>query len=167
MQNPVCKEDVFGSIFLAEAEGLRNFLYYKTGNLQQSEDLVQEAFGKLWENCAKVERTKAKAYLFAVGKNLFLNQVAHQKVVLRFEKQPQTESDHITPQFLMEEEEFRERLEKAIGALPEGQRIVFLMNRFDKKTYQEIAEILGLSVKAIEKRMHKALQALRKVSKKV
>jgi len=42
-----------------------------------------------------------------------------------------------------------------------------LMNRMDKKTYREIAEILELSVKTIEKRMHKALKALRKVSKKV
>ena len=167
MQNPVCKEDVFGSIFLAEAEGLRNFLYYKTGNLPQAEDLVQEAFGKLWENCSKVERAKARSYLFTVANNLFLNQVAHQKVVLRFEKQPHTQASHLTPQFLLEEEEFRKRLEEAIAALPEDQRIVFLMNRMDKKTYREIAELLDLSVKTIEKRMHKALQALRKVSKKV
>ena len=67
----------------------------------------------------------------------------------------------------MEEEEFRKRLEEGISNLPEGQRVVFLMNRIDKKKYREIAEELNISVKAVEKRMHKALVALRKISKKV
>ena len=61
----------------------------------------------------------------------------------------------------MEEDEFKTRLEAAIGELPETQREVFLMNRIDKMTYNEIAEALGVSVKAIEKRMGKALKTLR------
>ncbi|MFQ5448380.1 MAG: sigma factor-like helix-turn-helix DNA-binding protein, partial [Saprospiraceae bacterium] len=45
------------------------------------------------------------------------------------------------------------------------QRVVFLMNRMDKMTYAEIADHLGLSVKAIEKRMHSALVELRQILK--
>ena len=52
-------------------------------------------------------------------------------------------------------------MERAIAELPETQREVFLMNRIDKMTYGEIAEALGLSVKAIEKRIGKALRELR------
>lgn len=167
MTKNVCQEKIFKSIFVAQAEHLRNFMYYKTGNLQQAEDLMQDAFGKLWENCAKVVLEKAKSYLFTVANNLFLNQVEHQKVVLKFEKRQHSERSNLTPQFLLEEEEFRKRLEDAINALPEGQRIVFLMNRIDKKKYREIAEELEISVKAVEKRMHKALVALRSISKKV
>lgn len=163
----VCEERVFQSIFKREAEGLRNYFYYKSGNLQQAEDLVQDAFGKLWENCAKVFPDKAKSFLFTVGRNLFFNQVAHDKVVLKFEKRAHSQRTDITPQFLLEEEEFKLRLEEAINNLPEGQRIVFLMNRLDKKTYKEIAAALDISVKAVEKRMHKALLALRKIYKKV
>lgn len=163
----VCEEKTFQSIFMKQAEGLRNFLYYKTGNLHQAEDLVQDAFGKLWENCAKVATEKAKSFLFTVANNLFLNQVEHKKVVLKFQKQVPTQQTDISPEFILEQEEFRQRLEQAIANLPEGQRVVFLMNRIDKKTYREIAENLGVSVKAVEKRMHKALKELRKVSKKV
>ena len=65
------------------------------------------------------------------------------------------------PQFLMEEQEFKRRLEDAISQLPEGQRVVFLMNRIDKKKYRVIAEELDISVKAVEKRMHLALKTLR------
>ena len=61
----------------------------------------------------------------------------------------------------MQESEFKLRLEQAISELPETQREVFLMNRIDKLTYAEIAERLGVSVKAIEKRMGKALKHMR------
>ena len=167
MSNNVCQEQVFQSIFITQAEGLRNFMYYKTGSLQQAEDLMQDAFGKLWENCAKVVIDKAKSFLFTVANNLFLNQVAHQKVVLKFENQGHTQQTNVNPQFLLEEQEFKKRLEGAISALPEGQRVVFLMNRIDKKKYREIAVELAISVKAVEKRMHQALSTLRKIHKKV
>ena len=167
MPKDTCQEKTFKSIFMAQAEGLRNFLTYKTGNIQQAEDLVQDAFGRLWENCAKVPVEKAKSFLFTVANNLFLNQVEHQKVVLKFEKKGHTQRSNETPQYLLEEEEFRQRLATAINDLPEGQRTVFLMNRIDKKTYREIAGELGISVKAIEKRMHSALATLRKIHKKV
>lgn len=167
MSENLCQEKVFQSVFMNQAERLRNFLYYKTGNLQQAEDLMQDAFGKLWENCAKVTIEKTKSFLFTVANNLFLNQTAHQKVVLKFENQGHSQQTNATPQYLLEEKEFKKRLEKAISALPEGQRLVFLMNRIDKKKYREIAEELSISVKAVEKRMHQALNSLRKIHKKV
>ena len=167
MSEDLCQEKVFQSVFMNQAERLRNFLFYKTGNLQQAEDLMQDAFGKLWENCAKVAIEKTKSFLFTVANNLFLNQMAHQKVVLKFENQGHSQQINATPQYLLEEKEFKKRLEKAISALPEGQRIVFLMNRIDKKKYREIAEELSISVKAVEKRMHQALSSLRKIHKKV
>lgn len=167
MSDNVCKEKVFKSIFLERAEELRNFLYYKTGNLSAAKDLMQDAFAKLWENCAKVTLEKARPFLFTVANNLFLNQVEHQKVVLKYKSSLPKQKTDVTPQYLLEEEEFKHRLADAIANLPAGQREVFLMNRMDKKTYKEIAVLLDISVKAVEKRMHKALKALRKIYKKV
>ena len=163
----VCEEETFKELFFTHSEYLRNFLYYKSGDYNLSEDLVQESFVKLWENCAKVGLLKAKSFLFTVANNLFLNKVKHQKIVLEFESRSTKEKEDYDPQYLLEEKEFRLRLEMAIQELPESQRVVFLMNRIDKKKYKEIASDLNISVKAVEKRMHKALQALRKVHKKV
>lgn len=98
---------------------------------------------------------------------MFLNTVKHQNIVLKFEQRGHSQLSNETPQYLMEEAEFKLKLETAIAALPEGQRTVFLMNRIDKLPYREIAERLDLSVKAVEKRMHKALGEMRKISKKV
>ena len=167
MAGKICKEKVYHSIFLEQSEKVRNFIYYKSGNLSLAEDLVQDAFMKLWENCTKVELHKAKSFLYTVANNLFLNQVTHAKYVLKFEKESRLVSNVPSPQFLMEENEFKLRLENAIKSLPETQRTVFLMNRIDKKKYREIAEELGISNKAVEKRMHNALVQLRKIHKKV
>jgi RNA polymerase sigma-70 factor (ECF subfamily) len=60
----------------------------------------------------------------------------------------------------MEKDEFAKELQEAIASLPEKQRTVFLMNRIDELTYREIAQRLEIGVKAVEKRMHEALEFL-------
>jgi len=167
MPRSICEEETFNRVFSNYAESLINFIYYKSGNYSGAEDIMQEAYVKLWKECAKVPVDKAKSFLYTVAKNTFLNQVKHQSIVLKFEKQGHSQITQESPQYLLEEAEFKEKLERAIAALPEDQRVVFLMNRIDKMKYREIAEHLNLSVKAIEKRMSKALVELRKVARKL
>ena len=62
----------------------------------------------------------------------------------------------------MEESEYMQRLQSALESLSEDQRVTFLMNRIEGKKHQEIAEILGISRKAVEKRIYTALDKLRK-----
>ena len=57
-------------------------------------------------------------------------------------------------------DEFKTELENTIQSMPETAREVFLLNRMEKMTYSQIAEAFGLSVKAIEKRMQKALEIM-------
>ena len=163
----VCEESIFTSLFKSYAETLHNYLYYKTGNYELSADLTQEAFTRLWQNCHQVFVDGAKGYVFKTANNLLINVYKHQQVVLRFENKSVVEHSQENPQYLLEEKEFRVRLETAISALPEKQRIVFLLSRIDKKTYQEIAELLGISRQAVEKRMYNALNVLRGISKKI
>lgn len=163
----VCDRTYFSMLFDAHAETLRNFLYYRCRDMQQAEDLTQEAFLKLWKNCKKVLYEKARGFLFAVAKNAFYNQVAHNKVVLEYTRLPHSGNDPETPQFRLEEKEYMERLQGAINELPDGQREVFLMNRVDKVTYKEIAVMLGISETAVEKRMQKALVKMRKIVKNI
>jgi RNA polymerase sigma-70 factor (family 1) len=159
----ICEEIIFANFFRSQAKTLRNYLLYKFGNEEQAEDVTQEAFIKLWENCSKVPLDKAKSFLYTVANNTTLNQIAHQKVVLQYSKNnilPQSTSE--SPEFLLEEEQFKIKLQKAIAGLSEAQRTAFLLNRIDGKKYHEIAEILEISVKAVEKRIHGALVELRK-----
>lgn len=157
----VCEQIHYETIFNNHSKILYNFVYYKCGDQQQAEDIVQDAFITLWKNCAKVEFNKAKSFLFTVARNLFLNEVAHKKIVLQHQAIPNMDSTNVTPQYLLEEQEFMKKLQDAIASLPEKQREVFLLSRIDKKKYAEIAEITGVTVKAVEKRMSLALITLR------
>jgi RNA polymerase sigma-70 factor (ECF subfamily) len=137
-------------------------LYFKFGNEEKANDATQEAFIKLWENCKKVPLEKAKSYLYTIANNTSLNEIAHQKVVLKYE-QNNTINDrtNLNPEFILEEEQFKQKLEKAIAKLTEAQRTAFLLNRIEGKKYHEIALMLDISVKAVEKRIHGALVTLR------
>lgn len=157
----VCEERVFEKLFRQYSKVVRNFIYFKCGNEAQADDLTQDAFVKLWNNCAKVPFDKVKSYLFVLVKNAFFNEVAHKKVVLKYESEKPSAVDNQDPEFLLREKEFKEELNTAINNLSEKQKEVFLLNRIEKKTYKEIAELLDISVKAVEKRMHSALHNLR------
>lgn len=158
----LCEENTFTKIFKEYVTSLHNYLYYKTGNAPLSKDLAQEAFSKLWQNCAKVTLAGAKGYVFKTANNLLINNYNHQKVVLRHAALPHSGTDIEDPEFVLREKEFKARLEQAIADLPEKQRTVFLLSRIDKKTYKEIAEIIGISRQGVEKRMYAALDRLRK-----
>ncbi|WP_395043749.1 RNA polymerase sigma factor [Flavobacterium sp.] len=163
LKSEVCKENVFSDFFKSHAKSLRNFLIYKFGNQEQAEDITQEAFIKLWQNCADVPIEKAKNYLYTIANNSSLNVIAHQKVVLYYKKHNNfNDRSNESPEFLLEEAQFKTKLLNAINRLNETQKVAFLMHRIDEKKYAQIAEELNISVKAVEKRIHLALLELRK-----
>jgi RNA polymerase sigma-70 factor (ECF subfamily) len=158
----VCEEVTYHAVFQEVAPKLRNFLYYRCGEAENAADMVQEAFLRLWQNCAKVLPAQASSWLFKVAENIFFKQKERGKVALKYEwRMAGPEPTYASPQEELEEKEFQQQLEDALAALPDGAREVFLLNRIDGLKYREIAELLGISQKAVEKRMHRALVSLR------
>lgn len=158
----ICEEYLFSSIFNKHSKNLHDFLYYKFGELLNPKDKVQEAFIKLWQNCSKIPPNKAKSFLFTTANNLMLNEAAHQKVVLKHQQTKPKMYTNENPEFLMQETEYLDKLQKALANLTEAQRVAFMMNRVEGKRFKEIAEILEISTKAVEKRIYGALEKLRK-----
>jgi RNA polymerase sigma factor (sigma-70 family) len=99
--------------------------------------------------------------LYRIANNLFLNIIDHEKVLLKFETEYQGDKFSDTPDFELELKEFDRRLQESLNEMDERNRTVFLMNRIDDLTYVQIAENLGLSVKAVEKRISKAMGFLK------
>ena len=157
----VCKEKVFKDLFLSYSKDLHDFLYYKFGENNNPKDIVQIAFEKLWNNCSNVTPEKAKSYLFTVANNEMLNSISRKKTVLNYQQEKLKNYTIETPEFLMEEKEYHNRLQKAIEELTEEQRVTFLLNRIEGKKHQEIADMLGISRKAVEKRIYTALKILK------
>lgn len=160
----VCEEPIYYTVYQDIAPKLHSLMYYRTGVTATAADLVQESFLRLWENCAKVLPEKAAAWLFRVAENIFLKQKKREKVVQKYEwRQAGPEPTYASPQEELEAKEFQQQLEDALAALPDGAREVFLLNRMDGLKYREIAELIGISQKAVEKRMHRALVSLREL----
>lgn len=160
------KEQKFNTLYSEWVQPLFRFVFYKTKDQALSEDIVQEAFVKFWDKIDTITDGKEKSYLFTSAKNILLNKIAHEKVVQQHVQQ-HIEPIVRSPEYDLEVAEFQKRLENAISTLPDNQREVFLMNRMDGYKYREIAELIGISQKAVEKRMSLALATLRKLHKKI
>ncbi len=150
----------FKALFDEYFQSIRSFVYYKVGNMGLAEDLTQDAFIKLWENRAGVKKETVKSYLYTIANNITINQLKRNQLRYKFENQIVVFSEKENPEFKLMEKEYEDKLNKVIAEIPEGSREVFLMNRIEGLKYREIAERLNLSVKAIEKRMSKAIHII-------
>ncbi len=160
--NDICSKSLFAKLYQKHAKNLHDFLYYKYGAQHNPSDLMQEAFVKLWENCAKVVPAKAKSFLFTIANNLMLNELKHNKVVLKFQKIKPKEYTHESPEFLLEKEQYLLQYQKALASLTEEQRVAFTLSKIEGKKHKEIAELLGVTQKVVEYRIYSAFSILKK-----
>lgn len=160
MDQNVCEERIFQELFRKHAKDLHDFLYYKYGSENNASDLVQESFMKLWDNCKKVTIEKARSFLFTVGNNKMLNELSKKKTAFNYQQLDHRKNNLETPEYLAQEKEYMQQLQRTLEALPEGQRTAFMLNRIEGKKHQEIADMLGISKKAVEKRIYTALKKI-------
>lgn len=136
---------------------------------EATEDVVQQLFIKIWESRDTLQTPDSvAAYLFTAARNRALNYIKSQSRKSSNEV-PLTnlhdEADNRTEE-QMDANELQKALYAAIDALPEKRREVFVLSRFEGKSYKEIAEIMQISVKTVEAQMGKALSTLREFVKK-
>lgn len=132
------------------------------GDMDEAEDLVQQAFVKLWEYRGRLDVSwSLKAYLYKTMHNACLNRLRAGKVrskYLDFNAQQlndmYTPPDDTSPELL-------ERFQRAMEALPPQCRHIFELSRFETLKYREIADQLGISIKTVETQMGKALRLMR------
>jgi len=162
MVKNVCEEKVFTTIYKEYAKELHDFLYYKYGMENDPNDTVQEAFSKLWIKCKDVAYEKAKGFVFMVARNLMLNRISHQKVVLKYVEVKPKNYTNESPEFLMEKEQFFVKYQNALSKLTEEQRVAFLLNKAEGKKHQVIADMLNITKKVAEYRIYSAFKIIKK-----
>ena len=102
----LCNEKVFESTYKMYSQDLFRFLTYSFKNRSLSEDVTQNVFLKLWDQCHRFELSNIKSLIFTMGKNLSLNELKKNK------KNQGNESKEIfyseSPQDVLEEKQFKE-----------------------------------------------------------
>ncbi len=138
---------------------LYRFTWRRTRDREGSLDIIQDVFVKLWQNRQRLDETQnIKSYLYRSAVNqtidLLRKKSVRQQSPLEFIVEPVTEEE-------VEQVNQRQSLEKAMNGLSEKQKQVFMMRHVEGLKNKEIADILGVTVKAVEKRMTTALKLLR------
>ena len=150
----------FKMIYDAHFDDLRRYFIYRSGDQDLSKDIAQNVFMKVWTKKIEIASGNIKSLLFKMATDEFISHIRKKKVEKEY-----TES--IDLKLIREADNNDDLLEKkvlfqkALNQLPEKQKTAFLMNKMQGLTYKEIAEILNMSQKAIEKRIGLALKALK------
>ncbi len=151
--------EAFQTLYYRYAKRLFAFLWRRTGHRETAEDLLQEVFIRVWNNRQNLDPAQSiQAYLYRAAHHLAIDHL-RKKV---------SEGESISPPTDLRGRDFREtgfeerdRLRKAIEALPEKQGLVFRLSREEGLKYAEIAGVMKISVKTVEAHMNKALKKLR------
>ena len=152
----------FKNLFDIHFDGVRNYIYYRSGDNELATDIAQETFMRMWEKQLKIEEHKTRGLLFKMAGDLFVSSYRKRKTAIQFRLQTKPETTDHTPEDMLQFEELKSRYEAALVQMPEKQRTVFLMSRMEHLKNREIAEALNLSIKAVEKRMKLAMDYLKK-----
>lgn len=155
-------EKILKQLFDLYADSLTEFLSYYTRNHDQIEDVIQEIFIRLWEDRAELNIFYIKTYLFKAARNLMLNSLRNEQNRLnllgQWANELITESE---AQDCINMKEFESLYIKAVESLPSKCKEIYKLNKENKITYKQIAELRSLSEKTVENQMSIAIKKIK------
>lgn len=138
------------------ADALFRFIRSHLRDEEQARDIVQESYTKLWLKVGEVNPDKARSYLFTTGYRTMIDWIRREKKNADFEN-----VDPSAYTSRQAEAGLNEVLHEALARLPEVQRTVVLLRDYEGYTYEEIAEIAGLSDAQVKVYIYRARVALK------
>ena len=138
--------------------------YYRLGNTSDAEDVTQEAFLKLWKVAPNWKQDKAEVstWLYRVVSNLCKDR--YRRTTLEGTASMQEPIDESTSPTSGLEEQYRQKaLYTAMSVLPESQRLAVQLRHIDELTNPQIAEIMDLSIEAVESLTARGKRKLSKI----
>ncbi len=140
------------------------FAMEKVRSQDAAEDLVQEAFVRVWEKRRTLRpQASPRAYLYRVLRNLIIDEYRRRRLRDRFAQLVggSEVSDAPSPVAVLEADELAGAAQRAIAALPERRRDVFVLAHLHGLSYKEVAETLGITPRTVANHMTLALAQLR------
>ena len=144
---------------------LYNFAHWLTGNRDEAEDLVQEAYVKALKGFASfTPGTNFRAWMYRILRNTFLTSRTGLKVMVPLddEENPIAElSASDDPESLLLARVDQEQIRRALEQLPVQHREIVLLCDVEEMTYKEIAELMGIPIGTVMSRLSRARKAMR------
>lgn len=153
-----------GALYVRYSAAVKDFASKFIEVRQDVDDITHNIFISLWENRDKIEHIDSlKAYLFTMTRNSILKIYRHNRIKLEYESSLDIDSEirDSDPERTIATADLIAMIKLKIMEMPEMQRKSFCMSRFEHKTYAEIADELGISVKMVQYYIGKTLKQLR------
>ncbi len=163
---------VFEEEFLPQVDALYTFAYHLTYNEEDANDLVQETYLKAYRFIDRyLENTNAKAWLFKILKNIFINQyrkkskqptrVDYEEIINYHDEEDTSYSSYQDLREEMFQHMMGDEVTNAINALPVDFRVVILLCDIEGFTYEEISKIIDIPIGTVRSRLHRARNMLK------
>ena len=154
-----------GILYVLYAARIRNFAFSLLQNGTEAEDITQDLFLKIWSSRESLRNVDSlKSYLFSMTHNSVLNLIKHKSVRNRYkEDSANSMSEQYEPDTRFDTSEILKSIDSALEEMSVLRKTIFRMNRFEHKTYQEIADTLMISPKTVQYHISCALAELRKL----
>ena len=144
----------FARLYREHAADVHRFAVYLSGDRPLAEDLVSEAFVRVWTARERVELTTVRGYLFAIVRNLLLQHLQRER--RRAPLDERIADGRPDPEVRASDQSQLQTVLNALRDLPEVDRAAVLMRANGELPYQEIAAALGISVTTAKVKVHRA-----------
>jgi len=156
--------EAFDQVYEKYAGNLYGFILKYLKSTDETEELVQSVFLKVWENQKTLRKESSfKSYLFTIAYNEICNIFRRRSHLQKFIGEQLIDSSQTSNETeeLIDYNSIRERVEQIVSKLPERQRTIFLKSREDGKSNREIAIELGLSSGTVDNYISGSLKFIR------
>jgi len=152
---------------------LLNFVYRMIGDRERAEDLVQEAFLRVYRHLDRFDRTrKFSTWIYTIASNLAKNELRNRSrspLVALDPSRPRREDEDsrpldfedtaTRPDDLYERRSLKALVDQTVAQLPSHHREVFVLRELEGKSYEEIAEIMHCNLGTVKSRLNRARQS--------
>ena len=162
--------NAFEQLVMRHQQAVIGTIVRMTGKVKDAEDMAQQVFFRIWRSAPRYQATaRFSTWLFTITRNVVFNE--NRRLSRRREMSiedlsegapertpPDTES---TPDASLLEGELHREIDRALEQLPEKQRLALVLRRYEEMPYEEIGEILELSLPAVKSLIFRARNTLR------
>ena len=157
--------EAFGELYARYVKKMYSYVYHRTGNSQDAEDLTAKVFSRAYAHIGNyVERgVPVQAWLYRIAHNLVANWHRDQsrRKIIALDDYVARSLQSDAPERLAEDQEERDHLMEAVRRLPEDRQQLLLLKFIEQLSNAEIGEIMGRTEGAVKSLYHRTLLALR------
>ncbi|MBS1904489.1 MAG: RNA polymerase sigma factor [Bacteroidetes bacterium] len=153
------KREAFTQLYLRYRQRVFAYCLRMLGSSVEAEDMFQEVFIRVWQRSYQfTEEKSVSGWIFTIAHNLCLNRIRDRKVLDRLDDHTNLTVEHVELG-----ENWGERIQLALEQVPPENREPFVLFEYQGLSYQEIANVMKLSVAAIKSRIYRAREELRRI----